>query len=334
MSRFRDLSPDEQSRLMEAASWCRSLARDASVEQSAAYLAWSTDPRNLSALRAVREGWSTVGTLSDEPEVRELRRQARERLRRREAGRLRALLAASILAITVLAALAIHARLRTPAYQASYETGIGERRIIALPDGSRISMDSDTQVRVTYNEKARVITLDRGRSRFDVAHEPSRPFTVTAGAETVVAVGTAFNVERLPSTVLITLLEGKVLIKTTGSHSPGEGRDLPSSLALKAGQELVVSRNVQHAIVAADLQAAIAWESGHLVFRNEPLGSVVARVNRYAPHPVIIDPSLASLRISGVFNAGDIGSFVNTVSSYLHIEASTADSQEILLKPR
>jgi transmembrane sensor len=69
-----------------------------------------------------------------------------------------------------------------------YKTDIGERRVVALPDGSRISMDSDTRVQVEYGKNARAITLDRGRSRFDVAHDTSRPFTVTAGHQTVVAV--------------------------------------------------------------------------------------------------------------------------------------------------
>ena len=77
----------------------------------------------------------------------------------------------------------------------------------------------------------------------------------------------------------------------------------------------------------------MAWESGHLVFRDEPLESVVARVNRYTPHPVAIDPVLASRRISGVFNAGDVPSFVSAVSSYLHLQAATTGNGSVLLQP-
>jgi transmembrane sensor len=337
MTAFRDLSPDQQSRLEEAAGWRLSLARDPSLEQSAEYVAWSADRRNVRALEAVREASSTVGAMDTAPEILELRRQALTRLRRSGASRrgtrkMRALVAAAILAIGVLSASALYLRLHLPTY---YETDIGERRIIALPDGSRISMDSDTKVRVSYYKTARTITLDRGRSRFDVAHDPSRPFTVTAGSETVVAVGTSFNVERLQSTVLITLIQGQVVIKNAAPLvAAATGANPKSSISLKAGEQLVVSRNVQPAIVPADLQVVTAWEAGHLVFRDEPLGTAVARVNRYSPHPVLIDPSIASIRISGVFNAGDTGSFVSAVTSYLPVQATTTGSNSILLQPR
>jgi transmembrane sensor len=217
----------------------------------------------------------------------------------------------------------------------SYETDIGERRIVALPDGSHVSMDSDSKVRVKYYKTARTLTLDRGRARFDVAHDPNRPFTVTAGPETVVAVGTSFNVERLQSTVLITLIQGQIVIKddaSTGLAAAGHGPD--QSISLKAGEQLVVPRNLRRAVVTADLQVATAWETGHLVFRDELLSDAVARVNRYIGKPVIVDPSLAPIRISGVFNAGDVGSFVSAVTSYFPVQASTTGNNNILLQPR
>jgi transmembrane sensor len=70
------------------------------------------------------------------------------------------------------------------------------------------------------------------------------------------------------------------------------------------------------------------------LFRDEPLGDAVARVNRYTTHAIKIDPAIASIRISGVFNAGDIGSFVSAVTSYFPVQASTAGDDSILLQPR
>jgi transmembrane sensor len=337
MSAFRNLSPDQQRRLEEAAAWQLRLAREPSLKRSAEYLDWSADPRNISAREAVDEAWSAVGAMDTAPEMLELRRGALARLRRTGAGRwgtrkLGARFAAAVLAVALFSAGALYLSLRLPTY---YKTEIGERRLVALPDGSRISMDSDTKVRVMYYNAARAITLDRGRSRFDVAHDPSRPFTVTAGPQTVVAVGTLFDVERLQSTVLITLIQGQVVIKNVAPAVRTATSGNPdASISLKAGQQLVVSRNVQPVIVAADLQVAMAWEAGHLVFRDEPLANAVMRVNRYTARPVIIDPAIASIRISGVFNAGDIGSFVSAVTSYFPVQASTTGSNSILLQPR
>jgi transmembrane sensor len=150
----------------------------------------------------------------------------------------------------------------------------------------------------------------------------------------VVAVGTSFDVERLQSTVLVTLLQGQVVIKNDAPAAVTAKNGNPPSVALKPGEQFVASLDVQPTVAAADLRVASAWELGHLVFRDEPLGDAVARVNRYTAHPVMIDPSIASIRVSGVFNAGDIGSFVSAITSYFPVQASTTGNNNILLQPR
>ena len=340
MTAFRDLSPDQQQRLEEAADWRLRLARDPSLDSSAEYLHWRSDPHNASAGAAVGKGWSAIGTLDTAPEVLELRRQALARMRYANARRwnprnIRLGAAAAVLVASVIGASGFYLYRSglIPYFNTdSYRTDIGERRIVALPDGSRISMDSDTRVSVRYLKNARSITLERGRSRFDVAHDSTRPFTVTAGPQTVEAVGTSFDVERLQSTVLVTLIQGQVVIKRA-STATGAG-PAESPIELKAGEELVVASNVRPAIVAADPQVARAWEAGRLLFRDEPLGDAVARVNRYTTHPVLIDPSIASIRFSGVFNAGDVDSFVSAVTSYFPVQASATETNSILLQPR
>lgn len=337
MSAFRDLAPDRQKRLEEAAGWRLKLARDPSSGNSAEYLRWCSDPRNASAREAVGVAWSSVGALGTAPEVLELRREALARMREAGARRwnprtVRLGAAAAALAMIMIGAVVLYLNLFRPTY---YQTDIGERRIVALPDGSRISMDSATRVGVKYQKTARSITLDRGRSRFDVAHDATRPFTVTAGPQTVVAVGTSFDVERLQSSVLITLIQGQVVIKSAPSAGTTEtAGQSQNPISLKAGEKLVVARNVRPAIVAADLQVARAWEAGRLLFKDEPLGDAVARVNRYTTQPIMIDPAIASIRFSGVFNAGDVGSFVSAVTSYFPVQASTTGTNGILLQPR
>ena len=337
MTALHELSPDEQHRLEEAARWRSKLTSDPSVGTSAEFRQWCSDPRNSKAHEAVEKACSTIATLHATPEVFELRRQAVARLhqagsqRRNRRRRLVSAAAAAVVIGVSVAALYINRSWFTTSV---YKTDMGERRIVALPDGSRISMDSATTIQVTYERTARSITLERGRSRFDVAHDPNRPFTVTAGPKIVVAVGTSFDVERLQSSVLITLIQGQVVIKSADELTTPASRLIEQPISLKPGEELVVASNVRPAIVAADPQVARAWESGRLLFRDEPLGDAVARVNRYTDHPISIDPSIASIRVSGVFNAGDVASFVSAVTSYFPVQASTTATNSILLQPR
>jgi transmembrane sensor len=342
-------TPDQTRRLEEAAAWRLRLTRDPACEFSSDYIAWSADLDNQAAMAAIEKGWSAIGALSTSPELLSMRQQALSRLRKAGASpapRFRwGRAAAAGLAMTPTsgaAAALVVALLGAGLYRVAllqpdtYRTEIGERRVVALADGSRISMDSDSKILVDYSKTERALTLARGRARFDVAHDTSRPFTVTAGAETVVAVGTSFDVERLGSTVLVTLIQGQVVVKDEQGRASSRTVAKPhSAVSLNAGQQLVASAaSVQPAVATADLQVAAAWEGGHLVFRDEPLEAVVARINRYTEHPVTLDPAVAGIRISGVFNAGDVGSFVSALTSYVSVQATTNASGGILLQPR
>lgn len=337
MSALSEQSQDMQRRLDEAAEWQVRLSQDSDPALRADYRRWATEPGNARAAEAVGKGWAAVGALSSAPEVLEMRQQALARLRRAGAQHAtwRGRWGWAAAACLVLAMAGGGAILEFRLQPVDYETEIGGRRVVALPDGSHVSMDSDSAMEVRFTETERAITLTRGRARFDVAHDTSRPFTVTADHETVVAVGTSFDVEKLGSTVLVTLLQGQVVVKQDEGALPirAIARSKPS-VSLTPGQQLVAARHTIPTVASADLQVAAAWEAGHLVFHDEPLGSVVERVNRYTEHPVTVDPSAADIRISGVFNAGDVGSFVSAITGYFPVQATTTGSGKILLQHR
>lgn len=336
MTTLENQAPERQKRLEEAAGWRLRLKRDPSLEFAADYVAWSADLDNAEALNAVKAGWEAAGEAGQSPELMEMRRQALARIRAAGEKRrgLRApwlRVAAAIVVVCLLGGGLLQVLLSQPI---TYVTEIGERRVVPLPDGSHVSMDSDSKILVDYSKTQRALTLNRGRARFDVAHDTDRPFTVTAGTETVVAVGTSFDVEKLGDTVLVTLIQGQVVVKSQQTATTRTLSKPKPSVSLTAGQQLVADHDATPAVSSADLQLAAAWEAGHLVFRDEPLDQVVARINRYTGHPVQIDPAVSHIRISGVFNAGDISSFVSALTAYEPVQATTTASGGILLQPR
>ena len=99
----------------------------------------------------------------------------------------------------------------------TYRTGVGEREVVALADGSKLSLDADSAVSVRFTPSRREMVLRKGRARFTVAKDPLKPFTVLAAGKTVVAVGTEFSVERLDGQVRVILYEGKVSVLARSS---------------------------------------------------------------------------------------------------------------------
>lgn len=92
------------------------------------------------------------------------------------------------------------------------ETVRGERREVALSDGSVLQVDPETKLTVRLGEERRQIVLEYGRALFRVAKDPGRPFLVRADGTTVRAVGTAFGVERRGQGITVTVAEGKVAV--------------------------------------------------------------------------------------------------------------------------
>ncbi len=104
----------------------------------------------------------------------------------------------------------------------AFETEIGENRSVALADGSIISLGGDTRIEVAMSENVRAIELVRGEALFKVAKDSARPFKVRAGDATIIAVGTEFNVERDSDRAVVSVTEGRVVVKP--GHGSAAGR--------------------------------------------------------------------------------------------------------------
>jgi transmembrane sensor len=315
--------------LQDAALWRLRLDENPGAPQLDAIELWLEQPGNLAAFERVGTTLQELETLCGDPRMRPVQQAALGRARRvrRRRHRQRAALGIAGAAAVLLI---IGGVLRPRSGRTStYSTGIGQRRMAAMADGSRIWLDSMTTVRVHYTQHARTLELQRGRARFDVAHNAARPFMVTARNETVVATGTSFDVELLSSNVLVALTEGSVVVTAAPQHGvPAQ------SVTLKAGEELIVSQQGQVQISDVTRQQANAWQDGKLLFFNEPISEALDRINRYRRQPILLDPALSDLRVSGVFNADESTAFVRAVSSYFQVVTRTLPDGQILLQRR
>ena len=312
--------------LTEAAVW-RARLTEADVESTPEFKAWlTTDPHHIEAWERVQEPWELVGEQATAPEIIELRRSALKHAhaegRRRWTRSPRLVFARRLSAAAAVLVIIVTGLLVWQARQTDvYTTHAGERRVVTLADGSRITLDSRTEVRVHYTPQARELELASGQARFAVADDVTRPFSVTAGGHKVVAMGTAFNVDMFGSSVVVTLIEGRVVVVAEPVPNVAGPVTLPR-LTLDVGEQLILSPSAPPSVEHVSIERATSWENDEIVFENDRLASVVARINRYARRPVVItDAATAELRISGVFHTGNVDGFVGTLVSYLPIQA-------------
>ena len=181
-----------------------------------------------------------------------------------------------------------------------FETALGEQRSVMLGDGSLVTLNTSSAIEVEFDKAGRQVTLIAGEALFRVAHDPARPFDVTAGDVTVRAVGTQFNVDRHSQATRVMVVEGRVEVSAGSAHVPVGAGEIAT---VAPQQALKVSR--------ANVNAATAWTRRQLIFENQSLGEIAAELNRY--NRKIIDIQGESLRaeqVTGVFQSNDPESFL------------------------
>jgi len=338
--------PSDALHLEEAARWSlRRAELGRSADNDPTYREWlAANLHGAATLERLEETLEDIDHFAGTPEMLKLRRDALVTARRSHDIRRvttvlssRAGVAASIVFLTlVLGAVGMWLQLDAT----TFKTRVGERRVVALADGSKLSLDAATKVRLGYSQDRRHLTLQRGRAKFDVARDPLRPFSVEAGDKVVVATGTSFSVELVGSQVRVVLYEGHVEVLPAGV-SKMRPVPAPTKIDLAPGQELVttavgrvpvVSTTSASQVIPIDPERSLAWESGDLAFADEPLALAVERVNRYSDAPVRIgDSAAAAVRVSGIFHAGDTRAFIDGVTTLFPVRAEQAGGKTTLV---
>lgn len=327
-------------KLLEASAWRVRLAETGAEEgEHLEFQSWiAADPRNADAWRQVNGPWRLFDDNATAPEVIVARREAlaraeqvgRKRWRdvaRTGNGAMRA--AAAIVMVVGLAFLVWH-NTRPDVYS----TGSSERRIVTLDDGSTLSLDAQSEIRVHYSANARELELVHGQAKFDVAHDAERPFSVVAGGRKVIATGTSFNVDMLEAKLFVTLIEGRVLVLPSPARRPVDPQGT-ERIELTVGEQLVVAEHVPPTVTRVNVGLATAWQTGLIVFEDATLAEAAARLNRYSARELVVDDDVVrNIKISGVFKAGDMNGFVSTVTTYFPVSADQQSGGEIRITRR
>lgn len=225
----------------------------------------------------------------------------------------------------------------------TYETGTSERRVIMLADGTRMTLNTRSDVRVDLTIAHRTVKVLRGEALFEVAKEPGRPFVVQVADATVVATGTTFLVRAEPKAtgsdelLGVTLIEGQVIVKRSAVEGP-----LVTPVVMTPGERLRLTlsegASIRSALLALrmdrpHIESVIAWQRGEAVFDSTPLSVAVAEMNRYSRVPIVLaSEAVAALCISGVHRTGDNAAFANSVARLHRLTVrSAADHLELAL---
>ncbi len=211
-----------------------------------------------------------------------------------------------------------------------YRTAVGGISTVPLEDGSSITLNTHSEVRVSVEENVRRVRLTRGEAFFQVAKDPQRPFVVDTGDERILVLGTAFSVRVRPESVEIRMAEGAIRVMATSPF----GRDRPlADLHLGQIAEVREGRIVVDEIPLMDIEQSLSWRSGYIALRGTRLDEAIAEFNRYHyKQLVIVDPALAGLRVGGNFRWDNLEGFLRILDEGFGVQARQRGSQIVLTR--
>ena len=242
-------------------------------------------------------------------------------------------------------------------YSGEATTAVGALRTLHLPDGSLVTLNTDSAITAAFTPAERRIKLERGEAHFAVAKNSARPFIVEAGGVAIRAVGTAFEVHLEDRRVEVLVTEGRVRVDDAISGQsllarPADGNgDAVSALGapvLASGQKVVVALPTPVAAVETrltevaatsvsreEIQRELAWRERRLDFELATLGEIAAEFNRYNLHKLVIgNADIAQKRFGGSFRPDDPAGFVRMLRQNYGIAVEETETATVLRAER
>lgn len=227
-----------------------------------------------------------------------------------------------------------------PAYRSEqFRTDIGDTGDWVLGDGSRLTLDTGSELRVEWRLRSRRLVLLDGEALFDVAPSAWRRFEVHAGDARIEDIGTVFSVRRESGELRVQVLEGAVRIHTPAGIQVqpadpvvADRADAPQaepSLLVASGQRVDIASHGDTRQLPLS-QHALAWSRGRLVFDAVPLAQAISEIQRYRADPIRISaPDVGDLRVSAQVELGNVETVLDALPSILPVQVVRNDDGSI-----
>jgi transmembrane sensor len=203
------------------------------------------------------------------------------------------------------------------------QTAPGERRVIALNDGTRIEMAGGSRLRIDRSD-TRVATLEDGQALFHVRHDPAAPFELRSGEVTIRDLGTVFDVRRAGQRLDVSVAEGSVALMPPGQ-----------TVALAAGDGASLDE-ASHSLrrMRVDPARVGGWRDGALDVDGETVAAIAARLQSAYGVRIAVEGPLRARNVTGLIQmTGDAQQDVPRLAKLIGAEWRQSGGNWVLRAP-
>jgi len=148
----------------------------------------------------------------------------------------------------------------------------GQKSIIDLPDGTKIHLNSESEIEFPkeFTADIRLVSL-KGEAFFEVKKE-TRPFLVESGNAKIHVLGTSFNVKQKTNEPLyVALVTGKVRVNAENGDQ----------VTLDPDEMLVMEKGGEFSKRKFDPMDEIGWKDNYLVFKSTNFSDVIDKLENW-----------------------------------------------------
>lgn len=196
-----------------------------------------------------------------------------------------------------------------PVMQMVAQVEIGQVQSQRLEDGTLMTMNTGTDIEVTYYRDRRLVTLKRGEAIFEVARDEARPFIIDSGKAKITVLGTRFAVNRLHKLVRVSVDHGTVKVEP---QHVGDATQA-SALILHDGEVAEVKQDATKPVHSHHQASdAFAFEKGMVIFEQADLDEIAETLSRYRKLPLVAEQPLSGkIHISSMLKTNAIETFIH-----------------------
>lgn len=191
----------------------------------------------------------------------------------------------------------------TPTLQLAAQTTTAQLTTQTLDDGSRVTLNANSNIEIKYYRNQRHIDLLQGEAVFEVTPDRDRPFVVETQRLKVTVLGTRFAVNKLKQLERVSVDHGKVQVLNKQDQQ---------ALILQNNQVAEINQHTLQARPQVNAQDYFRFISGTLVFNQASLSEIAETVSRYQHKPITSDDR-SQEKISAVVAIKDSNSFIATL---------------------
>ncbi|MEQ3747431.1 MAG: FecR domain-containing protein [Henriciella sp.] len=221
-----------------------------------------------------------------------------------------------------------------PVERLAFASDTGEVKVVSLPDGSEVTLAARSEMRLTFSQEARVVTLVKGAALFDVHPDPDRPFSVISDHLSATVLGTQFEVSESAGKMRVAVREGLVDVAFP-LVVDGVMSSLKTHRRLAAGDIVSAADEAGLTMVRQmDVDRIAAWRNNILYYEGATLGEIVDDANRYSEVEIRLSELPQELRaktINASFQATDLDALLDTLTYLYPIAIDRSDADEIVI---